>query len=75
MNKKMLSTVSEILGISVEEAQKNSKPLPEENAFYFWNPIRGGRQIIIKENEEKLVIGSSFSFDKMLAMFREGKRN
>jgi hypothetical protein len=75
MNDKMLLTASEILKISTEEAKKNFKHIPDEDAFFFWNPVRGGLQMIIKDDGEKLVLGSAFSFDKVLAMFREGKRN
>jgi len=75
MSEKVLQIASEILGISIDEVQKNSKSVPEENAFFCWNPIRGGLQMIINETEEKLVLGSSFSFDKTLELFREGKRN
>ena len=75
MNEEMLLKASEILKISREEAKKNSKPIPDEGAFYFWNPTRGGLQMIIKDDGDKLVLGSAFSFEKTLAMFREGKRN
>ena len=75
MNERMLQIASEILGMSVEEVQKHTKPVPEENVFYCWNPVRGGLQMIISEAEEKLVLGSAFSFDKTLSLFREGKRN
>ena len=75
MSENILQTASEILGISVDDVQKNSKPVTEENAYFCWNPVRGGLQMIIKDNEEKLVMGSAFSFEKILAFFREGKRN
>jgi len=75
MNEKLLQIASDILGISVDDIQENSKPIPEIDAFFCWNPIRGGLQMIINDAEEKLVMGSSFSYDKILTFFNEGKRN
>jgi hypothetical protein len=75
MSENLLKIASEILGVTVDEVRKNSKTVSEENAFFCWNPVRGGLQMIIRETEEKLVLGSAFSFEKILAMFQEGKRN
>ena len=71
----MISTVMELLNLSREETEKNYKVLSEINAFYFWNNLRGGRSIIIKENGEKLVASSIVSFEEHLYAFIDGKRN
>ncbi len=63
------------LKIPVEEVVKNSKPIPEINATYFWEPVRGGKAVIIDSNGEKLIADSSISFDKHLEEFKNGKRN
>lgn len=75
MNETQRQTAMEILNLTPEEAEKNTKPIPEENACYCWNSTRGGLQMLIHENGEKLVLGAAFSFEKLLAMYREGKRN
>jgi len=75
MNKKIIDIAAGVLKISVEEAEKNSKAIPEIEATYFWKPTRGGGAVIIDSNEEKLAAGSAISFDAHLQAFLEGKRN
>lgn len=58
MNKDILNTVSQLLKISVEVAEKNYMEIPEINAYYFSNPIRGGGSVIITDSDEKL--GSTY---------------
>lgn len=71
-----LATIaSEVLGISIPEAEKNSKEIPEIDACYFWNPIRGGLATIINKNGEKLTATSSVSFETHLQAFIDGRRN
>ena len=75
MDKKIIQTASDVLGITLEEAQRYSKPIPDINAMYFWKPVRGGKAMIINENGEKLVAASAISFDKHLQAFSDGRRN
>lgn len=75
MNKKIIKIASEILNITLDEAEKNCKEISEINAYYFWNPTRGGISIIINELGEKLGATSGVSYEKHLQAFRDGKRN
>lgn len=75
MNKNILNVVSELLNITSDEAEKNYKEIPEINAYYFWNPVRGGNSIIINESGEKLGATSRVSYERHLRAFKEGKRN
>lgn len=75
MNKNIIKMASEILNIALDEAEKNYKEISEINAYYFWNPTRGGISIIINESGEKLGATSGVSYEKHLQAFRDGKRN
>lgn len=76
MNKsETIGTAARILEIPVEDAQKNAKYLPNYNAVYFWNPIRGGAAIIIEPNGSFLYAISSVGFDDHLKAFLRGERS
>lgn len=75
MNNKIISEISEMLNISQDEVIKNSKELAEIDAVYAWNPIRGGRSIIINQYGERLIANSSISFNQLKQDFIEGMRN
>lgn len=42
MENSLLSLVSNLLNISKDEVNKNCKIIDEIDAYYFWNPIKGG---------------------------------
>lgn len=75
MDKKIIELAAETLKITVEDAKKNMKVVPEINATYFWNPKRGGGAVIINSESEKLATGSAINFKSHVQAFREGKRN
>ena len=75
MKNEIIEIAANSLRISTAEAQKNYKEISDVNAFYFWNPVRGGLAVIIAENGEKLVATSSISFERHLQAFLSGKRN
>lgn len=75
MNTKIIELAANVMKVSVEEAAKYNQSLPDIDAFYFWNPIRGGISVIINSSGEKLGAGSSVSFEKHLKAFLDGKRN
>ena len=75
MDKAILKTAADLLKITEEAAAEHVKALPEQHAFYFWNPRRGGNAVIIAENGEKLAATSAVSFEKHLNAFLAGKRN
>lgn len=70
-----IKLVSNELNLTEEEVQKYHKEVPEIDGYYFWNPIRGGRSVIINHQGERLVATSSISFEEHLKAFMEGKRN
>ena len=75
----MSDTIFEIaataLNITPEEARRNHKPLSEINAYYVWNPSRGGRTMIINEAGERLIASSAVKFEDHLKTFLSGRRN
>lgn len=75
MDIKIIELAAKVMKVSVEEAAKHNKLLPDINAFYFWNPVRGGISVIINSSGEKLGAGSSVNFEKHLKAFLDGKRN
>lgn len=75
MNKDIFEIAAQALGISVEDTRKNYKVVDGINAYYFWNPVRGGLAVIVSEEGEKLAATSSVSFKKHVQAFLNGKRN
>ena len=75
MNESMVKLAADILGMTSDEARKNSKSIPEIDAAYFWESTRGGKAIIVNENCEKLAATSSVSFEDHVQAFINGKRN
>lgn len=66
---------AQVLKISQEEANKQSKVIEDIDARYYWDSQRGGLHVIIKSNGEKLAASSSISYQKLLNAFKDGKRN
>ena len=75
MNKDIIDIAAQTMHITFEDAQKHCKAIDGINAFYFWNPIRGGLAVIVSEGGEKLAATSSISYEKHLQAFLNGKRN
>ena len=75
MDKAILELAAETLHIPVEDAEKNCKQVPEADAWYFWNPVRGGGAVIINAEREKLGATSSVSFERHVKAFLDGRRN
>lgn len=75
MDNKIIEIAAMSMKTTFEEAAKHNKPIPDINAFYFWNPVRGGISVIVSENGEKLAASSAVSFQKHLDAFVAGKRN
>lgn len=72
---KRLEQAAGILNISIEDAQRYSREIPEIDGIYFWNPLRGGNSVIITRNGGKLAATSAVGFEEHLAAFKNGKRN
>ncbi len=75
MDKKISEVAASAMKVSVDEAIKHCKEIPEIGAYYFWNPIRGGISVIVDANLEKLAATSSVNFEKHLVAFKDGRRN
>ena len=56
-------------------AKTHYKEIPEINAYYFWNPVKGGISVIINDACEKLGAISTVNYEKLLEAFKSGKRN
>lgn len=75
MDNKILKIAASTMKISIEEAEKHFKEIPEINAFYFWVPVRGGISVIVNTLGEKLGATSSVSYERQLQAFIDGDRN
>lgn len=75
LSDELIDLICEKLKISKEIAMHNYKELTGMDAYYFWNPVRGGLSVIIKPNGERLFATSGVSFLKHLEEFNTGKRN
>lgn len=75
MDEKIINIAADTIKIPAEEVKKNVKEIPELNAWYFWNPIRGGLAVIVNASGEKLGATSAVSYEKHVKAFADGKRN
>ncbi len=75
MDKKIIELAAAKIKVSVEDAEKHYKEVPEINGYYFWNPVRGGLSVLINSDGEMLAATSSVSFHRHLEAFLGGKRN
>ncbi|CDE10082.1 unknown [Clostridium sp. CAG:354] len=74
MIQKSLEIASKVLNISEEILKENYKVLEEDNAILFWEPFRGGRNIIVAEDGTYLVGISAVAPSILLERFRKGSR-
>lgn len=63
------------LGKTILKNDVHYKELPEDNAIYMWENIRGGIGIIIGEDKSYLTATSSVNFERHLNEYRSGRRN
>ena len=63
------------LGKTILKNDVHYKELPEDNAIYMWENIRGGIGIIIGEDKSYLTATSSVNFERHLKEYRSGRRN
>lgn len=75
MNQELIEIAANVMHVTFDEAEKHWKAIPEHDAYYFWNPVRGGISVIINEKKEKLGATSSVSFERHLKAFLDGRRN
>lgn len=75
MDERIFILASKTLRVSIDDAHKNYKYIPEIDAYYFWNPTRGGLSVVINVAGEKLVAGSAVNPSKLVSEFKSGRRN
>ena len=75
MEQNLIEMSAPILGMSEQDVRAHCKLVPEIDGYYAWNPIRGGRAILVAKNGSCLVATSSVSFERHLADFLAGRRN
>ena len=75
MNQEIIAIAAQVMKVSVEEAEKHYKEVPEIDGYYFWDPVRGGIAVMINSKGEKLGATSSVRFEKHLQAFLDGRRN
>ncbi len=75
MNKRIIDIAAAAMKVSAETAAENYKEIPEHDAYYFWNPVRGGIAVIVGRDGGKLGAVSSLSFERHLQAYLSGKRN
>ncbi|MBQ6908075.1 MAG: hypothetical protein IJQ28_06830 [Clostridia bacterium] len=75
MNSNIVNIAASVMKITPEEAEKHYTKIENIDAYYFWNPARGGISVIVAENGEKLGATSSVSYERHIEAFLNGKRN
>ena len=63
-----------LLRCPVTEIRVTSTYLPEIDAFSYWQPIRGGAQLLVARDGSVLFALSSLTLADMIEPFREGRR-
>ncbi|WP_449386028.1 hypothetical protein [Cellulomonas soli] len=63
-----------LLRCPVTEIRVTSKYLPEIDAFYYWQPIRGGGKLLVARDGSVLFGNSSITVADMIEPFRNGRR-
>lgn len=75
MKSEIINQVAELLFMSKDDVLRYSKSVEDLNAYYCWNPKRGGKSLLITNYGEKLVVNSSVNFNELKEEFFNGKRN
>ena len=65
---------SRLLRYPVDEAFEFSEDVPEIDAFFYWQPIRGGTQLLVGRDGTVMFGISSLTLDEMVTMFADGER-
>ena len=65
---------AEFLDIALPDAQSNKRELPEVQATYFWESVRGGGALIVGEDGGVLFANSSVTLEAHIDAFASGRR-
>ncbi len=75
MDERLVAMAAEVLALRVDEVRSYCKEVPEIDGFYVWNPLRGGRSMLVAKNGERLVATSAVSYQRHLNDYLAGRRN
>lgn len=75
MKDQIVSIAADTLRITDADVREHCKYLQDIDAYYCWNPVRGGISVIINDYGEKLAATSSVSLEKHKKAFVDGRRN
>lgn len=65
---------SELLRIPLEVAAAHAVELPEVDAFFVWEPVRGGAHLVVGRDGSVLFGISSLSRQQLVDAFASGRR-
>ena len=63
-----------LLRVDVDELYAHSIEVPEIDAFFYWQPIRGGAHLLVARDGSVLFAISSLALADMIEPFRNGRR-
>lgn len=70
MDEMYLKIAEEVTKQTREECLEHCKELSEIDAFYFWNPSRGGLSVIVDSEYRKLAATSAVTLEEHIEEFR-----
>jgi ribosomal protein L24E len=69
-----VAKASRLLGLAESDARQCSRAVPEVDAYFFWQPVRGGGQLFVHRDGTVLFGASVLTFEDMYAAFAAGRR-
>lgn len=75
MASSIFKRAAHIMDISEQEAQNNSRNIPELKAVYFRKPVKGGVQVIIGKDGGVLLAPFIVKPEQMIEDYKAGKRS
>lgn len=70
----LVALAARYLGVDERTVRDNLRELPEDSAFYTWEPVRGGGALVVGVDGSALFASSGVSPEEHLAAFRSGRR-
>ena len=65
---------STLLRLPVDQVLAYSREIPDIDAFFYWQPVRGGAQLIVGRDGTVLFGVSALNLDEMVVRFAAGHR-
>lgn len=69
-----VAIASRLLAMAEQDARQYCRAVPEAEAYFFWQPVRGGGQLLVHRDGSVLFGASVLTFEQMLAAFLAGRR-